>query len=91
MTDKPIAYRVLGDGRAIWLYKRLFNYVICIGKIDDKAYEDFWEYTDSLIALHSMAEWDPSVKAEPQGWVRHPPSGRRRFPDGDPESEEVRL
>jgi hypothetical protein len=91
MNDDALAYREVGDGRAIWLRRQFFNFQISIGKIGEFSFDDCWEFRDGVRALHAMAEWNPLTMKEPIGWVRHPPTGRRRFPDGDPATEEVRA
>ena len=87
----PLAYREIGDGRALWLRRQFFNYQLSIGKIGEDSFDDCWEYIDGLAAIHAMAEWNPLTMEEPCNWVRHPRTGRRRFPDGDPSKEEVRA
>ena len=82
--------RDLGDGRAIWLHPQLFGYRISIGILDSDSFDDLWEYLDLRRATFAFAEWNPAIQPEPQSWVRHPKSGRRRFPDGDPATEIVR-
>jgi hypothetical protein len=51
--------------------------------------EDVWQYTKAAFAMHSAATWDPAQNAEPFGWYRHPPTGRRR-PHGNPQNEYIR-
>ena len=46
---------------------------------------------DKEAVVIAFLTWNPATETEPSGWVRHPPSGRRRFPDGDPATEEVRA
>jgi hypothetical protein len=86
-----MAYRDLGDGRGIWLIPMLYTFKIIIGPKGSDGYDDGWCYKDLHRAIHAFAEWNPLIEPEPQGWVRHPPTGRRRFPDGDPATEEVRA
>lgn len=88
--DDALCFRNLGDGRGLWLRRQIYNWQLAIGPILSREYDDQWEYLDGLVAIHAMAEWNPLLTKEPTGWVRHPPSGRRRFPDGDPTTEEVR-
>jgi len=38
----------------------------------------------------AFALWDPAVMPEPEGWFRHPHSGRRR-PGGDASKEYVEF
>ena len=85
-----IAFRDLGDGRAVWIYPMLYTFKIAIGPVDSPGYSDHWCYKDLESVVSAFALWEPSTEPEPGGWVRHPPTGRRRFPDGDPATEEVR-
>jgi len=46
-----------------------------------------WQYQSRDAALVALAAWDG--EGEPEGWYRHPATGRRR-PGGDPAQEFVR-
>jgi hypothetical protein len=85
-----IAFRDLGDGRGVWIYPMLYTFKIAIGPIGSLGYDDDWCYKDLESVVAAFALWEPSTEPEPSGWVRHPSTGRRRFPDGDPATEEVR-
>lgn len=98
MTQQPdpanpsaIFYRDLGDGRGVWVYPMLYTFRIAIGPTGSRGYDDYWCYADLQSVITAYLEWEPLKEREPQGWVRHPPTGRRRFPDGDPATEEVRA
>lgn len=80
--------RDLGDGRSIWLRSMLFNLLLSIGPTDAQWFDDSWEYTDPARALVAFLSWDPATQVEPDGWYRHPRTGRRR-PDGDASREYV--
>lgn len=82
------AKRELGDGRAVWIYPLMFTHSICIGKIDYPTYDDRWCYENFDSAKAAVDAWDPLTEKEPEGWHRHPTSGRRR-PGGDKEKEHV--
>jgi hypothetical protein len=86
-----ILFRVVGDGRGIWVYPMMFTYKLVIGPVGKDCYSDGWCYKDLNSATTAFSEWNPATEPEPQGWVRHPRTGRRRFPDGDPATEEVRA
>lgn len=58
------------------------------GKDYDGGYDDCWEYQKLDDALLAFARWDGAPGTEPEGWYRHPASGRRR-PGGDPAKEYV--
>ena len=49
---------------------------------------DFQQQQVQLDAQEALAAWDGAPGTEPQGWHRHPTSGRRRT-DGKPELEHV--
>lgn len=53
---------------------------------DRWCYKTFTEAVAAMQAWTTYTEWPNS---EPEGWHRHPHSGRRR-PDGDPSQEEIR-
>lgn len=93
MTDHTygaVLYRELGDGRSIWVYRMFYTYKMAIGRTTAAGFDNSWCFKDLLTATLAFAEWNPDMNDEPTGWVRHPHSGRRRFPDGDPATEEVR-
>lgn len=83
-------YRDLRDGRGIWVIPQLYTFKLVIGPIGSCGYDDGWCYKDLPSVVEAFSEWNPAEDAEPTGWVRHPMSGRRRFPDGDPATEEIR-
>jgi hypothetical protein len=85
------AYRELGDGRALWVYRMIYTYKLVIGRADSPAFDNSWCYANERKALIAFDAWNPLEQIEPEGWVRHPHSGRRRFPDGDPATEYVEL
>jgi hypothetical protein len=63
----------------------MYHHMMIIGRIDDDfGYEDRWCYTDFPDALQGFQNWDGAPKTEPDGWHRHPTTGRRRErqPDG---------
>lgn len=97
MKEKPdprnpsaILFRDLGDGRGVWVYPMLYTFRMVVGPIGCGGYDNYWCYKNFKSVVTAYSEWEPLKEPEPQGWVRHPPSGRRRFPDGDPATEEVR-
>ncbi len=47
-----------------------------------------WCYGTFEEAVAALWAWDDAKNPEPGGWMRHPPSGRRR-PNGDPRKEIV--
>lgn len=79
--------RDLGDGRGVWVMLMAFgNGRVVVGPLDGQWLDDAWCY-ESVEGARSAAEaWDGA--GEPDGWKRHPASGRRR-PDGDATKEYV--
>lgn len=83
--------RKLPDGRAVWIGKFIYTYPICIGRVsDDGNYDDRWCYENFDKAAVALSAWNPMTSSEPEGWIRHPKSGRRR-PDANKEKEYVNL
>lgn len=89
-TLMPSAFRYIAGGKeGVWVYAAatlLSLYAVAIGPIG--SIRDFWFYKDYQSAITAFREWDTEKDPEPKGWVEHPKSGRRRYPDGDPASEE---
>lgn len=54
---------------------------------DEGAWAEQWMYSSVPGALTAFAEWEGT--GEPEHWIRHKPSNRRRI-DGDPEKEFIR-
>jgi hypothetical protein len=79
--------RPLGDGRYACLFQFMFTWGIIVGRIgDEHSYDDRWCYHHREAAARALADW--SGEGEPQGWHRHPSTGRRR-PEGDALNEYV--
>lgn len=53
---------------------------------DTEPFEDVWEFPSVARAILAAEIWDPARTPEPEGWHRHPRSGRYRT-DGDPGRE----
>lgn len=51
------------------------------------AFDEEWMFKTVEQAVEAFHKWDGD--GEPEGWIRHTPSNRRR-PDGDPSKETVR-
>ncbi len=82
-----IAPKLVGDGRVAFLYRMMYTWALVVGDINaGGAYDDRWCYHDRDVALAALADWDGT--GEPDGWHRHPTSGRRR-PDGARDAEYV--
>ena len=79
--------RDLPDGRAEFLLPMLAgNLRLAIGDPASPFFDDGWCYQapQTELAWRAALGWDG--EGEPEGWYRHPDSGRRR-PDGDPAKE----
>jgi len=84
-----LSYRLLDDGRGVWLLPMFAgNLRLAIGDPGSLWYDDGWCYqADRTDAAWTAAlGWDG--EGEPEGWYRHPDTGRRR-PGGDPAKEHV--
>lgn len=62
------------NGREVGIMPFLWTWAI-IADITETGYEERWCYHELVDALHALDEW--SGEGEPQGWHRHPNSGRR--------------
>jgi len=94
-TDKQMnemgytAWRVLPDG-IIAVGTMAFGNGRLFMDIHSYGYEDCYCYDSLELAHASMLAYDPESGVEPQGWKRHPFSGRRRE-GGDASKEYVRA
>lgn len=69
--------RLLGEGRYACLVPFLYTSAIITGRIGDRVgYDDRWCYSSHEEALSALDAWSGS--GEPEGWHRHPNTGRRR-------------
>lgn len=75
----------IGDGLYAATKPLLFHWTLIVGQIGDRyAFMDRWCYETQEKAEAALKQW--SGQGEPEGWHRHPASGRRR-PGGDPTQE----
>lgn len=84
-----LAVQPLGDGRGVYLLPMAFgNLRLAIGEIGSLSFDDVWCYQaeQSDAAWRAALGWDG--EGEPEGWYRHPETGRRR-PEGDATRELV--
>lgn len=79
-------WREMPDGRIAWVFPMLFTARIGVGLPTSRTLDDAWCYEEPSAALAAMHAWDG--EGEPDGWHRHPSSGRRR-PGGDPNKEYI--
>jgi len=87
-----IAPAPMGNGRYCCIVPFAFTFGIISGRMfDDWGYADRWCFADLGKALTALFDWaGKDFEGEPQGWHRHPDSGRRR-PDGDPNQEYINF
>ncbi len=79
--------RQLPDGRTKCLMRLLDGWRLGVTPPhDNSAYTDLWDYPSGYEAWEAFEAFDGT--AEPEGWVRHKPSNRRR-PGGDSSKEYV--
>lgn len=81
--------RVLPDGRGVYLMAMAFgNLRLAIGEHGSMYLDDGWcfQAAQTDAAWRAAIGWDG--EGEPEGWYRHPESGRRR-PGGDASKEYV--
>lgn len=79
---------VKGVALAVWVVPMMFTTRVMIGVPGSGFVDDMWCYDEPARAVIEAILWDPAVDREPNGWKRHPPTGRRR-PGGDPDQEYV--
>jgi hypothetical protein len=82
------SWRQLPDGTILAVGEMAFNNGRLFVDINSYGYEDCYCYDSLELAKKSMDEYNPEVDKEPEGWKRHPYSGRRRT-NGDPATEYV--
>jgi hypothetical protein len=74
-------------GLGWWIYPTIFGARLCVGSPDDLLFlDDVWCYDGFGSAYEAVCAW--RGLGEPQGWHRHPRTGRRR-PEGDRQKEYV--
>lgn len=73
------SFRAGPAGQWVGLYRYAFTTAIVKGVIFDRcSIIDRWCYTSGEAAEAALAAWD-CVTGEPDGWLRHPASGRCRY------------
>lgn len=80
-----LAKRTFPDGRIGMVLPITFGRAR-LGIGDEYGFDDVWCFDTPERAIRALVEWDG--EGEPEGWIRHPMSGRRR-PNGNPEAEYV--
>lgn len=88
-VEGSLRFKLHNDGRYTAVMPQLFTWRLVVGK-DPDWYDDGWCYDSAQSAVVAWESWDPLKEREPQGWHRHPFSGRRR-PGGDQTQEYINL
>lgn len=88
LTDQGyLTPEVLPEGRYKAILPLMYTHAIVVGRLgDETGYDDRWCFKSLAEARGAFEAWGGT--GEPEGWVRHPTSGRRR-PEGIPELEYV--
>lgn len=85
MNDYVLFYKEFSDGRIVEVIRMVYNWRIYVRDRDNYfSYDDCWCYQSLTAAQRAFDAWDG--QGEPQGWNKHPESGRWRH-DGTLESE----
>lgn len=77
--------RRLADGRYVAVIPFIFTWGVVVGTTW-LSYDDRWCYHHLGTAVAAAHVWDGT--GDPDGWHRHPMTGRRR-PDGNPDEEYI--
>jgi hypothetical protein len=73
--------RPIDNAQWVGIVPLMYTHAIIIGRLGDMTgYENRWCYESYDNAKAALDAWDG--RGEPQGWHRHPISGRRRSKDG---------
>lgn len=80
-------YKEFEDGEEAGVIELMFTYAIVSG-LSGFGYEDRWCYHSQDAAEKALTEWDGEYGTEPEGWHRHPSTGRRRV-NADPQQESI--
>lgn len=75
--------RRVDDERWVAVIPFIFTHAIVWGwmRTATSFYEDRWCYHSPRDAIAAATVWDVAPGTEPEGWHRHPMSGRRNPPD----------
>lgn len=78
--------KVSADRRQVVAIAPMIFTAAIITMTDNTGYNDRWCYADVASAKAALDAWSGNIGTEPDGWKRHPRTGRRRT-DGDPARE----
>lgn len=83
--------REVADNNFICIVPYMFTHAIIKGRIGNThSFDDRWCYSTYEKAKAAIEAWDGST-GEPEGWHRHPLTGRRRIYDEESFSEHVNM
>lgn len=83
-------YRMMPSGRDGCVVRMAFTWAI-LSDITEWGYGDRWCYSSEAGAFMALNDWQQAGgEGEPNGWHRHPDTGRRRE-NGDPATEIIRF
>jgi hypothetical protein len=78
------------DHGEVAIYPLMFTFAI-VSDLSEWGYGDRWCYSTYNAARNALEEWKRHPEwLEPEGWHRHPKSGRRRE-NGDPSTETINF
>lgn len=83
-----ICVAVAEDGSQLFAVRRTLTGCDIVAGCDEFGCSEIWSYEFFTTAILAFVEWSGNAGTEPEGWIRHMPSGRRR-PAGDPTKEHV--
>lgn len=89
--DRGVFVVKIVDGRSIEVMPLMFTAAVIVTPLPItlwSGYTDRWCYGTVPAAVAAAKAWDGVPPGEPDGWHRHPSSGRRR-PNGDPAAEYI--
>lgn len=75
VVDYYAMLKELPDGRVCGVQRLLFHWTLHVD-IDDIGYADRYCYQTADGAFNALMQWNG--EGDPEGWHRHPKSGRRR-------------
>jgi hypothetical protein len=77
ITEHYVVMKTLPDGRICGVLRLLYHWTLHVD-IDPICYRERYCYETFEGAAKALEEWDGT--GDPEGWHRHPESGRRRDP-----------
>lgn len=84
------SWRLMPSGILIAVGPMTFQNGRLFMDVNSTGYEDCYCFDSLELAEQSMKQYDEDSGVEPQGWKRHPFSGRRRK-NGDPSTEYMNM